>query len=1279
MAETTSQKRHLGITSSTLVSTSDVTIGGNLTVEGTTVTLNAATLEVEDKNILVNKGGTKASADGAGLTIYRGTSTAQTLSWNDANSRFEFSHPLKVATSLYVTGALYKTDANQVDIETPHGTVQIGAMNEHHGHIYTDRPSFYINKPLLIQGNTALTTANTIATDKLPGGVFQTRSTTVGKDTDWDTLTSQGTYGVASSAGAQFEGNNAPKTSDYRYGHVVVTEDDGQGIRQTYYPHSGKKIFTRTGWSNGSWYSGGWHEHWTSLNHPTTISGYGITDTLAPSDAEKNVQVDWNETTTTSDSFIKNKPSIPSAFTGGDVSDPVVVANRSANSILHYAQSGNWTGGIKITLPGFHSKSNWSMLVLRVTVYEYNGKTHTMFTASGHDWTSGWYNKSVKKWGSSDKNLNFGYSSSADEDYLLLGEVDSAWSYGHITVDVIAHPSFYSGSMNLDSGWKIEKVTSYEGITRQNVTNEKVWDSGNLTNNSSNWDTAYGWGNHANKYLPLGGGSLTGATTITVGKAGVHALNIRNTDNGGGASISFSDMSASPTTQHGVIDFKHSDTSSYGSGAAFIIGSDQANTTILADGKLMYKEGIYSKPSSGTGAGTRKDSNWDTAYSWGNHASEGYLKSLPSHNHDDRYFTETEMRTFFNRGYIDRHHASNLAVGWYTIATNTGDRALGEFQIWDTASSDHQSVLFSATHHFGQNFSNDITITNQSRYSGTNFRYIRIKDHDTYAGAALQVYIDGATNSCSVAIVGANAQESGWVIKDWIADDTDPGDLSNWDSFGERTKVDLDLMQDGGILTTGKIFAGSQTDQKEVVLSDTNLFAAAGHSHSNYITSNANDTFTGTITMGTQKALVANNYGRGVYGLYSAERFQHVWSMGVAYNVKDDGTTPGNLYGLAFSHNNAGGETKSGLAHQLLIMDNGKTKTALGRGIWTDGTITTTGHGNSSQWNTAYGWGNHADAGYVKQAAVNSSHVDQAKGLSEQGFGTDELTFQQTANGFANYKSGWAHYIISNHGNGQTYYNVTDIRPFWGAPQYSRQEGTEGVWKGPYTYWTEENFTPSSYSNKAASETLTGSKTFSNSYNEFGNGHGSVSNNGSWNARVNIAGSSHARLDVKSVSDGIITTMFAHIGQAAGKVGTYSNHKLDLCIAGTTKARLETSGIFRTASDIVAYYSFSDRRLKTNIESTENNLEKILALNPVSYQWKEGDRKGRTEIGLIAQEVEEIIPEVVREQGRLEDEDITDYKTVDYEKLVSTLIGAIQEQQKEIDILKNQMKECHGK
>ena len=132
--------------------------------------------------------------------------------------------------------------------------------------------------------------------------------------------------------------------------------------------------------------------------------------------------------------------------------------------------------------------------------------------------------------------------------------------------------------------------------------------------------------------------------------------------------------------------------------------------------------------------------------------------------------------------------------------------------------------------------------------------------------------------------------------------------------------------------------------------------------------------------MGTRVALVANNYGHGVFGLYNSERYQHVWSMGAAYKLPDDGTTGGNLYGIAYSHTNMGGETKAGLDHQALFMLNGVTKTAIGTGIWTEGLITTKSYGTSANWNTAYRWGNHASAGYVNQAAVNASHVDQAKG-----------------------------------------------------------------------------------------------------------------------------------------------------------------------------------------------------------------------------------------------------------------------------------------------------------
>jgi len=122
---------------------------------------------------------------------------------------------------------------------------------------------------------------------------------------------------------------------------------------------------------------------------------------------------------------------------------------------------------------------------------------------------------------------------------------------------------------------------------------------------------------------------------------------------------------------------------------------------------------------------------------------------------------------------------------------------------------------------------------------------------------------------------------------------------------------------------------------------------------------------------------------------------------------------------------------------------------------------------------------------------------------------------------------------------------------------------------------------------------------------------------------------------------------------------------------GNVIFRVLGTGDVYAASDVIAYYSFSDKRLKTDIKPTTDNLDKILKLEPVEYSWKDGSRDGKKEIGLIAQDVEKVVPEVVRENTRLSDDDDTLYKQVDYEHLVSTLIGAVQEQQKQIDELKS--------
>lgn len=84
----------------------------------------------------------------------------------------------------------------------------------------------------------------------------------------------------------------------------------------------------------------------------------------------------------------------------------------------------------------------------------------------------------------------------------------------------------------------------------------------------------------------------------------------------------------------------------------------------------------------------------------------------------------------------------------------------------------------------------------------------------------------------------------------------------------------------------------------------------------------------------------------------------------------------------------------------------------------------------------------------------------------------------------------------------------------------------------------------------------------------------------------------------------------------------------------------------------------SDRRLKTDIEELDGGLDAVLDLRPVSYRWRnDGDE---TKLGLIGQEVADVLPEVVE----LPEGD-DGYLGLDYDEIVAVLIDAIQEQQAE--------------
>jgi len=95
-----------------------------------------------------------------------------------------------------------------------------------------------------------------------------------------------------------------------------------------------------------------------------------------------------------------------------------------------------------------------------------------------------------------------------------------------------------------------------------------------------------------------------------------------------------------------------------------------------------------------------------------------------------------------------------------------------------------------------------------------------------------------------------------------------------------------------------------------------------------------------TATRASGNFYIDTNYGRSVIGLYSSTRYQGVYSMGNAYKLADDGSTTGNLYGLAWSHPNAGGAAGNLTDHGLLVINNGVFKCAISNSIVASGNIT---------------------------------------------------------------------------------------------------------------------------------------------------------------------------------------------------------------------------------------------------------------------------------------------------------------------------------------------------
>ena len=157
-----------------------------------------------------------------------------------------------------------------------------------------------------------------------------------------------------------------------------------------------------------------------------------------------------------------------------------------------------------------------------------------------------------------------------------------------------------------------------------------------------------------------------------------------------------------------------------------------------------------------------------------------------------------------------------------------------------------------------------------------------------------------------------------------------------------------------------------------------------------------------------------------------------------------------------------------------------------------------------------------------------------------------------------------------------------------------------------------------------------------------------------------IVSGSNASLNSVTVSAGLTVT---------GSFTTVSGNGLisgSLAVGNVTASA--TFGRIDASNDVVAF-STSDIHFKENITPIDNALDKITKVNGYEFDWKQDEDLVKYhgfsghDVGIIAQEIEEILPEVVttRDSG---------YKAVKYEKIVPLLIQCIKELKQEIDLLK---------
>ena len=670
----------------------------------------------------------------------------------------------------------------------------------------------------------------------------------------------------------------------------------------------------------------------------------------------------------------------------------------------------------------------------------------------------------------------------------------------------------------------------------------------------SNWDAAYSWGNHASAGYLTGYtetdtlATVTGRGNTTSSDLTTGRLTLGNNVSTGGFGsfadyqiILYKDSSASTSYGLGI---EGSTFMFHTNGVYKFYANNSVKATISNSGDLTLTGTIS--------ASGYNNSNWDTAFGWGDHAVAGYASS--SHTHDDRYlvkggswnaanmpgsrwggFSANGGEVVFqqdnpNNGQMSVMVDGNFYAGenngfWSLYSSNSYNSKAGMYadsngylildspsrvkvkngsnsqmninfdQIWTDSGNLH--LQYSGSGNIDMNYGGGYAFSRTSLrapifYDSNDTGYYVDPDSRsifntlnlinggsgmqsnaalnigfTSSGETRAIDIDGGwSNNESKSISFIHGSASTNIVGQINCQHNNPGSRLRWGKLyhnGDSSTYTMELISE----STTSAYLQVVGSMRSPIFYDSD--------NTGYYLDPASTSSVNTLNASAVDATTL--YGDDVYTTGGWFR-NHTNNNGIYWS-----TTGWHL----FPTNSNDFTLRSGVSNEASIRFSNSSNTTWGYihndanktiGFLNDGRswvsyTTTAGHHYAVSSSRAPIFYDSNDTAYYVDPAstsnlsgltvasqITGSVSGSSNSIAITGYGNGNFTFHQASGSF-NVFSGWHNYLISNHGNGSNYYNTIIAMPFWGSPRYSRLEG--GTQRGPYEFWTSERTIDSSY------------------------------------------------------------------------------------------------------------------------------------------------------------------------------------------------------------------------